>query len=176
MTAAASRPVTGSRPVDAAAVLLVGTAAAVVEMVPILPIQAALGVPPARVLQAIASGLLGRAAFSGGAGTVVLGAALHWLICVLATLLFHVVAERWRVPDARPWLAGCALGVGAYAVMRYLVLPLSAVAYRPASEPRMVATSLAVHVLGFGLPVAFLDRALRRRRLSRGPRHAPAPA
>ncbi len=42
------------------------------------------GVPPVRILQSVASGLLGRAAYSGGAGTAGLGLALHFFIALTA--------------------------------------------------------------------------------------------
>jgi hypothetical protein len=41
------------------------------------------GVPPAKILQGIASGLLGKQAFAGGTGTALLGAMLHFLIATL---------------------------------------------------------------------------------------------
>ncbi len=140
------------------AAVVIGTIAAVTEMVPVFPIQGALGVSPRLVLQSIASGLLGRAAYSGGAATVLLGIALHLLISIVAALLYVIASDRWAGLRRHPWLAGIAYGTVVFLVMRYIVVPLSAVAYKQSTDWRMFATSLAVHIVGFGVPIALLDR------------------
>jgi uncharacterized membrane protein YagU involved in acid resistance len=140
------------------AALVIGTIAAVTEMLPVFPIQAALGVSPRLVLQSIASGLLGRPAYFGGAATILLGIALHLLISIVAALLYVIASNRWAGLRQHPWLAGVAYGTVVFAVMRYIVVPLSAVAYTQSTDWGMFATSLAVHIVGFGLPVALLDR------------------
>jgi uncharacterized membrane protein YagU involved in acid resistance len=140
------------------AALVIGTIAAVTEMVPVFPIQAALGVSPRLVLQSIASGVLGKEAYSGGAATVLLGIAFHLLISIVAALFYVMASERWARLRQRPLLAGTAYGTVVFLVMRYIVVPLSAVAYRQSTEWRMFAISLAVHILGFGIPIALLDR------------------
>lgn len=157
-----SRRTIGSAPVSI--VLVAGTVAAVVEMIPILAIQGLLlGVTSARIFQSIASGLLGRAAYSGGSATVVLGAALHLLISVIAAAVFVVAAQRRPSLLRRPLSSGLAFGVLAYVVMSWIVVPLSAVAFKPAFDPALMAVSLAVHMLFFGLPIAFTARWLTQR-------------
>jgi uncharacterized membrane protein YagU involved in acid resistance len=141
-------------------ILLAGSGAAVVEMIPVLTIQNALGVPPQRVFQAIASGLLGRGAFAGGAGTVWLGVFLHVVISWLAAAVFVAAALRWPQAARKTLLSGTVFGVGCYVTMSYVVLPLSAVAFPPTRELKMMAMSLAVHVLAFGLPIAAVTRRL----------------
>ena len=47
------------------------------------------GVTPVRVLHFVASGLIGAAAFNGGARTAILGLALHFLIATGATVPRH---------------------------------------------------------------------------------------
>jgi len=46
------------------------------------------GVKPVLILQSVASGLLGRAAFSGGAASAVLGTLCHFTIAFTHDLLF----------------------------------------------------------------------------------------
>ena len=156
--------------------LLIGTIAAVTEMVPVFPIQAALGVSPRLVLQSIASGVMGRAAYSGGAATVLLGIAFHLLISGVAALLYVMAAERWAWLRQHPWLAGIAYGTVVFAAMRWIVVPLSAVAYKQSTDWGMFAVSLTVHILGFGLPVALLDRWLARANARREGNLAPTAA
>jgi uncharacterized membrane protein YagU involved in acid resistance len=143
--------------------LIAGACAAVIEMIPVLTIQSALGVSPLRVFQSIASGLRGRDAYAGGVTTAWLGAALHLFISLVAAAVYVAIAVRWSLFARRPLLAGAAFGVACYVVMSYVVLPLSAVAFPPASDPRMIAMSLGVHIAAFGWPIALVSRRLMRR-------------
>lgn len=157
-----SRQIVRSVPVSSA--LIAGTVAAVVEMIPILAIQGLLlGVMPTRIFQSIASGLLGPAAYSGGIATVILGAALHLLISVIAAAVFIVAAQVRPSLLRLPVLSGLAFGVLVYVVMSWIVVPLSAVAFKPAFKPALMSVSLAVHMLFFGLPIAFAARWLTQR-------------
>ncbi len=78
------------------------------------------------ICQVIASGLLGKASFAGGAGAMAAGFLLQELmgliiaaVYVLASLRFPVLLQRWLV-------CGLAYGVVIYFVMTYAVVPLSA--------------------------------------------------
>lgn len=151
----------GGSPSLASATLWAGLVAAVVEMVPVVVIQGlALGVAPLRIFQAIASGLLGARAYDGGARTAVLGELLHLLISVGAAALFVVVASRHSLILRRPVLAGLAYGVAVWFVMTYIIVPLSSAAFKPATNPALIAVSILVHMLAFGLPIAMVSRRL----------------
>ena len=145
------------------AILVTGTVAGVIEMIAVIPIQAALGNRPLVVFQSIASGLEGRRAYAGGLGTAILGGVLHLIISIGATAVFHLVSRYWSELQRRPVLSGLAYGVVVWAVMQWVVLPLSAVAYRPDTDPAMVALSISGHSLFFGLPLSLLDRRFQRR-------------
>lgn len=118
------------------------------------------GARPIRILQSIASGLLGRAAFSGGLGTAVLGAALHFFIAFMVVATFFV-ASRY-VSILRHSLVGSGLiyGVAVYLVMNFVVLPLSAAGRGSFTWP-VVANGLIIHMLGVGLPSSLFARAGR---------------
>ena len=143
-------------------VLFIGTAAGLiggaVELVPILPIQGALGVSPLRVFQSIASGLLGRDAYGGGWGSGLLGIACHFLIAVGAGVAYALAASRMPLLRRRPLAMGALYGVAVYAFMNWVVVPLSAVAFAPTSDPAMMALSLAIHILAFTIPIALVVR------------------
>lgn len=117
------------------------------------------------ILHAIASGLIGRAAFEGGLLTGFLGLLLQCGMSILiATIYFLVTAA---VPSMRRrWpLSGALAGVVIYFVMSYIVVPLSAAPFRPRSLQDVVANftlynfvvSFAAMIL-FGLIVAFFMR------------------
>ena len=118
------------------------------------------GIRPVRILQGIASGILGRDAFSGGAATAALGALLHYFIAFVIVWVF--LAASRRLPDLarRPWLYGPLYGLVVYAVMNYVVIPLSLVATRP-RPLAVLANGLLIHMLGVGLPTALIARARR---------------
>lgn len=116
------------------------------------------GVAPMRVLQSVASGLFGRAAFGGGGGMALLGLLLHLSIALLMVLAYDRAALRLRWLVRRPWLAGPLYGVVLYLVMTRVVVPLSAAVQASAPMEWIVASVLA-HVLLVGLPCALFVRA-----------------
>jgi hypothetical protein len=121
------------------------------------------GVTATRIFQAIASGLLGRTAFQGGARTAALGVALHFVIATTIVAVAYLGARRWPGLIRRPWLAGILYGVGVWLVMNFVVIPLSAVTRNPLSLP-VVLNGLAIHVAGVGIPAALFARAVVRGR------------
>ena len=60
----------------------------------------------------------------------------------------------------RPWIYGPLYGLLVYAVMNFVVIPLSAVAARSPSTSVLV-NGLLIHALGVGLPAALSARAAR---------------
>jgi hypothetical protein len=118
------------------------------------------GIRPVRILQGIASGLLGRDAFSGGAATAALGAVLHYFIAFAIVWVFLAVSRRLPDLARRPWLYGPLYGLVVYAVMNYVVIPLSLVTVRP-KPLAVLANGLLIHMLGVGLPTALIARARR---------------
>jgi hypothetical protein len=113
-----------------------------------------------RILQSVAAGLLGDASFKGGGGTATLGLGLHYLIALSMSVVYYLVARRQRLLLQRPWLCGGVYGLLLYAVMNYVVVPLSA-AGPGSKDPLWIGLSVAVHVLLIGIPIAlFARRAL----------------
>jgi uncharacterized membrane protein YagU involved in acid resistance len=123
------------------------------------------GVAPGRIFQGIAAGLLGRtAAEQGGTATVVLGVVLHVVVAFSIVTVFVAASRRLRVLAARPVVFGIVYGLAAYAVMNFVVMPLSAIGPRTAPLPvPVLVNGLLIHVVGVGLPTAFIARAASRR-------------
>jgi hypothetical protein len=116
------------------------------------------GVPPTRVMQGIAAGLLGKRAFVGGAGTAALGGLLHYLIMGVMVGAYYAASRRMAGLSARPWLYGSLYGCSLYLVMNLIVVPLSAAPKAPLL-PGWIVSSLLVH-LALGWVIA-LTRAGR---------------
>ena len=140
-------------------VLAAGAIAGVLDILAAFALQATNGVAPHRVLQAIASGLLGPAAYRGGAATTALGLLLHFVIACGAAAVFYAASRRWPVLVRRAVPAGAVFGVLVYAFMNLVVLPLSRVNFRPPAA-RTVAIMLAIHIACVGLPIALTVRRL----------------
>jgi uncharacterized membrane protein YagU involved in acid resistance len=119
-------------------------------------------IPPTRIFQSVAAGLLGEASFQGGASTAALGLFLHFLIACTMALAYYVAARRWPVFARRPVPLGVAYGLLLYVVMNLVVVPLSAAS--PGSrDPTWIALTVAVHAFLVGLPIAwFASRAAAR--------------
>lgn len=114
---------------------------------------------PAGVWQSVAAGLLGKASYEGGHATAVLGLALHFLIALVMALVYVRASRRLPVLLARPVLMGALYGVALYLVMNFIVVPLSAIGFRPPSFWGAMR-ALLPHVIFVG-PVIALVAARR---------------
>jgi hypothetical protein len=116
------------------------------------------GVAPVRILQSIASGVLGMPAYSGGVATAILGAALHLAIVVIAALIFLAASRRWRWLIDHPVFSGAVFGLCMYGVMNFIVVPLSAFPTPQSFGALSLITGLLAHVFLVGLPIALCVR------------------
>lgn len=154
------------------AIVTGGLAAAVLDAVDALvAYKLAFGMSPLVIYQFVASGLLGQAAYAGGTATALVGLGVHFLVAFTAAAVFVLGSER--LPqlrrDAVGW--GLAFGVAVFAVMSFVVTPLSRI---PPSTPSLplILNGVIAHALLVGLPIALAARRL----LGRGERTAPAVA
>jgi hypothetical protein len=150
--------------VSAARVILIAGAMAGVLDITAACVSAFLqnGVPPVRVLQFVASGLLGREAFQGGAATAALGLLLHFVIAFGAAAVFYAASRRLPVLVQQAVPAGVAYGVAVWAFMRFVVVPLSLVRQQP-FRLRGAWVQIVIHMVCVGLPIALAVRHHTRR-------------
>ncbi len=118
------------------------------------------GASPVVILHNIACGVYGLASFAGGTRTAVAGLILQWIIGLLIASVYSAVSGRLPVFRRRWILGGLLCGVGIFVVMNYVVVPLSAVGFRPHFTPAKFVENLAALWL-FGLIVAYFARARR---------------
>jgi len=138
-----------------AAVLVGGGAAGLIDILYAIGANGAKGVAPIRVLQSVASGLLGRDAYQGGIATALLGTALHFAMTVAMAAIFVAAARSLAPVREHLLVAGLAYGALIYFGMRWVIVPLS----RFPGELRTInPTELAVHVIGVGLVIAVAAR------------------
>lgn len=144
------------------AILVGGLIAGAIDISYAVGFSAYRGVAPMRILQSVASGLLGSPAYQGGAATAALGFVLHFLLMLIIAAIFYVASSRLRFLLARPVLWGASYGFLVYWVMNLVVLPLSAFPSTVKFVPVVVITSLIVHAFGIGVPIALASRAALR--------------
>ncbi|MFC5569989.1 hypothetical protein ACFPN1_07960 [Lysobacter yangpyeongensis] len=116
-------------------------------------------VSPVYLLQYIASGALGQAAFEGGIATALLGAGFHYFTATMMVLAYYLASGRYRALLQHPVLYGVPYGLLLWVVMTWVVVPLSRA--QVAAKPLMLAfiTNLLMHLLFGVICVWFARRA-----------------
>jgi hypothetical protein len=143
------------------AVLAGGLTAGILDITYAMVAYGLIGVSPRIILQSVASGWLGKSAYSGGAPTAVLGLVSHLAITCAMAAVFIVAARRLALLRHQPMLGGAVFGLCAFVVMNYVVVPLSAAAVVPPKGGFLVGGLLA-HVFLVGLPIALAARWANR--------------
>ena len=115
------------------------------------------GVPPQRIFQSVATGLLGPASFQGGVKTAALGLFLHYFIAITMSVFYYFAARVWAPLHKYPLRCGAVYGLGLWVVMNYVVIPLSA-ANRGSQDAVWIVLSILVHMFLIGVPIAFFTR------------------
>lgn len=154
------------------AILVGGGVAAVLDAVDALvAYRLAFGMTPLAIYQFVASGILGNAAYAGGAASALLGLGVHLLIAFTAATVYVLASER--LPQLRRAAVGWGLAFGlvVFVVMSFLVIPLSRI---PPSSPSLplLLNGVIGHALLVGLPIALAAR----RFLGRGQGTAAIPS
>jgi hypothetical protein len=118
------------------------------------------GARPGRVLQSVASGLLGPKSFQGGIPAAALGMFLHFLIAFTAATVFYIASRELSFLIQRPVLWGLVYGELVFVFMYYVVIPLSAIHRVPTlkGNPSLILTGPIGHLFLVGLPIALAVR------------------
>jgi hypothetical protein len=140
------------------AILVGGLAAGILDAIDaIVAFKAVLGFDPIPIYQFVASGMLGPSAFAGEASTALVGLAVHFFIAFSAATVFAVASTRVPVLTERVLPSGAIFGVGVYAFMNYIVIPLSRIAPSPFSLALFLNGVLG-HAVFVGIPIAYATR------------------
>jgi uncharacterized membrane protein YagU involved in acid resistance len=143
---------------DIRGVLFAGITAGFLDIVYAFGVAAQRGRPPRRVLQTIASGLLGSRAFEGGAGAALLGLLCQFVIATGAAFVYFIASRRLTVLLRRPIACGAIYGVLVYLFMNFVVLPLSAFPLHVTYPVRTLVQGFLSHMVFVGIPIALLVR------------------
>lgn len=142
--------------------LIAGLIGGALDILAALVIYPALyGAEPLRILQSIASGVQGPAAYQGGAAAAALGLALHFFIAIVAGLVLAAAMARAGALRRFALTTGALFGVAVYFFMQKIVLPLSNADAQNADGEAM-AVGIAIHIFLFGVPMALAVRSVLR--------------
>jgi len=160
------------RPTDAfwKAVLTVTAIAGTLDIIAAhLHIWAVTGKFPAMLLKAIAGAAIGRSAMQGGAGTMALGLFFHFFISFAFTLFFFLLYPRVVLLRKNRYVVAAGYALFTWAVMNYIVLPLSRLPWRaPSYADKQTYIGWVVLTLVFGLPIVFgASRHYKKRSVTR---------
>lgn len=110
---------------------------------------------PLPVLKFIASGVFGKEAFTGGNNMYIWGLVFHFIIAIAFTVIFFWVYSLFPSLFKYRLLTGIVYGLFVWAVMQFIVLPLSN-APKMAFRPLNAMLAAAILVICIGIPLAFL--------------------
>jgi len=117
-----------------------------------------------RMLQGIASGLLGQRSFDGGMATAGLGLAIHFLIAFTAAAVFYAASRKFSSLTQHAVVSGLLYGIAVYIFMYWMVVPLAFSNVRH-SMSRDV-TAVIIHIVLIGLPIALVVRRFPKQQLA----------
>lgn len=140
------------------AILVGGLIAGVFDLTYAIVFSALHKVQPITVIQSVASGLLGKAAFDGGLSTAILGVLLHFFIAFSWAAIFYILSRSFPFVTQHAVLSGLLFGAVIYAVMYLIILPNSAYPNKINFAPSRVVINLIAHMFLIGLPIALVAR------------------
>jgi len=143
------------------AILWAGLACGVLDITAALVVYGFFGAKPVRLLQGIASGLLGPKAFDGGLATALLGLLCHFVIAFGAAAIYFAASRAIPFLIRNAVASGALYGVAVYFFMNRIMVPLSAAAKRPFSL-KMMIVGIVIHIFCVGLPISLSVRRFSR--------------
>lgn len=115
-------------------------------------------VPPMRLFQGIASGLIGKSSFGGGLSKALLGLLMHFCIATFWAAVFVIAARSLPALRRHAVAAGILYGLIVYAIMNYLVLPQTHARPLPTAISVAVINGICAIVFCVGLPIALVNK------------------
>ncbi len=140
-------------PLTTQAVLAGGAAVAVLDAIAATIDFRMRGISFSRLWQGVASGALGPSSFQRGTFSVFLGLAFHILIAMTAALVFNVASSYAPALLTHYVISGALYGLVVFAVMNFVVIPMSALPPRPFTWAGTIR-QIFIHILCVGLPIS----------------------
>jgi hypothetical protein len=139
---------------DFGVILLAGLISGVLDITCTLILSKLSGTNPKRVLQTIASGVLGPGSFAGGGGTAALGLGIHFLIALVSAAAYFSASRKLSALIEHAVLCGLLYGIAVHLFMSFIILPLSSIQRR--FSIKFFAIQLVIHMFFVGLPISLI--------------------
>ncbi len=143
---------------DYRAILFAGLLAGTLDLTSAFIVTALKSGNYARMLQGIASGLLGASSFEGGAATAALGVLAHFIIAFIWTIVFYLASRRIKFLTAQPIVSSVLYGILVYILMYYVIVSLSAAPFQMPHTLEATVRDVFIHIVCIGLPIALVVR------------------
>jgi hypothetical protein len=115
------------------------------------------GITPNRILQYIASGVFGKAAYSGAYSMMALGLFFHYTIAFACVACLFWLYPKWSFLWHSIWLNALLIGVVAWFVTTQIVVRLSRISAAPLKlGDALIAMSILVVCIG--VPTAYFAK------------------
>jgi hypothetical protein len=121
-------------------------------------------VPPAVIFDYIASGVFGKAAYTGGAPMLLWGILFHYIIAFAFTVVFYLGYPVAYKISQNKYVTGLIYGMVTWIIMNLFVVPLSKIGFKPFLHVWPVAIGIGILILCIGMPVAIIADWQRRKR------------
>ena len=112
-------------------------------------------VPAFRVLQAVAAGVYGNTAFTGGSAMAAYGLLFHYCIALFFSVVYFFAFSKLASLRKYPVAGGVVYGVVVWCIMNLVVLPASNAAAQPFQWSSFM-WSVGLIVFFVGLPIALV--------------------
>ena len=110
---------------------------------------------PVNVLNFVASGLIGKDAFSGQNYTPLLGLFLHYSIAFIWVIVFYFLYPTLKRFIESKYLLAVFYGIFVWTIMNFVVVPLSNTTKLPFNPTQAVINAIIL-IFAIGLPCSFL--------------------
>jgi uncharacterized membrane protein YagU involved in acid resistance len=146
-------------------IALAGLIAGILDITSAFVIAEIKGTGSIRMLQGIASGLLGQRSFEGGMATAGLGLAIHFLIAFTAAGVFYAASRKLSFLTEHAVVSGVLYGIAVYIFMYWILVPL----VFPTAHHSMSrdVPAVIIHIVLIGLPIALVVRRFSNEQFSK---------
>lgn len=162
-----AKPVSYSKPLI---ILLTGFVTGLLDILAaIIKFYIDTGKGPEPIFRYIASGVFGFKAFIGGVEYILWGVILHFVIAIVFCIFLFLVFPKVYSAFTNWVVVGILFGIVVWAIMNFVVLPLS---YVPEARSGTKESIIAALILIFmiGLPVAYVARGMQKARSVNNPK------
>lgn len=113
------------------------------------------GKNPFKVLNFVAGGVFGKAAFTGGTVMACAGLLFHYAIAFIWTIFFFIICPGVISIFKSPFVTGLIYGIFVWAVMNFVVVPMSALPKGPFNISNAIIAMLII-MFAVGTPISII--------------------